>query len=102
MKCDVTQESQVESAIKATVEKFGSLHVALACAGVAWPSMMLTSKSSLDTKRFETLFRINVFGSIYVAKHAAVAMAKNKPFEHGERGLILFVSSVAAEEGQRG
>ena len=100
VKCDVTKEADVEAAIKATVDRFGSLHVALACAGVAWPSMMLTSKSSLDTKNFELLFRINVFGSAYVAKHAAIAMAKNPAAnEHGEKGLILFVSSVAAEEG---
>ena len=45
---------------------------------------------------------INVLGSIYVAKYAAVAMAKNKPTEQGERGAILFVSSVAAQEAQRG
>ena len=30
-------------------------------------------------------------------------MSKNKPLnEQGEKGVILFVSSVAAEEGQRG
>ena len=63
----------------------------------------LTSKTSLDTKKFETVIGINVFGSMYVAKYAAVAMAKNKAVnEKGEKGLILFVSSVAAEEGQRG
>ena len=103
VKCDVTSEKDVEDAVKQTVERFGALHVALACAGVAWPSMMLTSKSSLDTQNFELLFKINVFGSVYVAKYAAIAMSKNKPLnEFGEKGAILFVSSVAAEEGQRG
>jgi hypothetical protein len=42
-------------------------------------------------------------GSVYVAKYAAVAMSKNKAVnDRGEKGVILFVSSVAAEEGQRG
>ena len=41
-------------------------------------------------------------GSVYVAKYAAIQMSKNQPNERGERGVILFVSSVAAEEGQRG
>ena len=46
---------------------------------------------------------INVMGSVYMAKYAAVAMAKNKPInDQNERGVILFVSSVAASEGQRG
>ena len=41
-------------------------------------------------------------GSIYMAKYAAVVMAKNKLTESGERGVIIFVSSVAAEDGQGG
>lgn len=46
---------------------------------------------------------INVYGSIYVAKYASLYMAKNQPVnEFGEKGVIIFVSSVAAEEGQRG
>ena len=100
VKCDVTKEQDVKSAVDQTVAKFGALHVALASAGVAWPGMTLTSKGSLDTKLFETVTRINLFGSIYMAKYAAVAMAKNKPVgDKSERGVILFVSSVAGEEG---
>ena len=45
---------------------------------------------------FEKLVKINLFGSTYVAKHAAIAMAKNKPTEMGEKGAIIFVSSIAA------
>ena len=37
-----------------------------------------------------------------MAKYAAVAMAKNQIKENGERGVIIFVSSIAAEDGQRG
>lgn len=52
---------------------------------------------------FEKVVKINLIGSAYVAKYAAVAMSKNKPVnELGEKGVIIFVSSVAAEEGQRG
>ena len=65
--------------------------------------MTLTSKGSLDMKSFESLFAINVFGSAYTAKYAAIAMSKNKVVnDWGEKGVIIFVSSVAAEEGQRG
>ena len=59
--------------------------------------MTLTSKSSLDMERFEQVVKINLFGSAYVAKYAAVAMSKNKAVnELNEKGVILFVSSVAA------
>ena len=98
--CDVTKESDVEAAIQKTVDTFEALHVVLACAGVLWPSMMLTTKASLDTKMFENVFRINVFGSSYCAKYGAIAMSKNSPVD-GERGVIIFVSSIAADEAQR-
>ena len=53
-------------------------------------------------KTFDLVMKINLWGSVHVAKHAAVAMAKNAPSENGERGAIIFISSVAGEEGQRG
>ena len=99
--CNVTKEEEVKSAIEKAVAAFGTIHVALACAGVAWVAPTLTSRGPLNTQVFNAVMQINVLGSIYVAKYAAVQMSKNKPVD-GERGVILFVSSVAAEEGQRG
>ena len=98
--CDVTKEEDVKNAIDGTVKHFGAIHVALACAGVAWPMLTMSSKAMLDTKKFKQVVDINLYGSVYVAKYASVAMSKNKPFnDRGEKGVILFVSSVAAEEG---
>ena len=72
----------------------------LACAGVAWVAPTLTSRGPLNTKTFEAVMAINVLGSAYVAKYGAVAMSKNAGVgEHKEKGVILFVSSVAASEG---
>ena len=101
--CNVTKEEDVKNAIEGTVAHWGAIHVALACAGVAWPMMTLTSKGPADMKIFQNIVNINLMGSMYVAKYASLFMSKNKPVnEQGERGVILFVSSVAAEEGQRG
>ena len=100
--CDVTKESDVKHAFEEAVKRFGTVHVAVPCAGVAWVTPTLTSKGPLDTKVFEAVMRINVFGTAYVAKYSALTMSKNKPNLTGERGVILCVSSVAAEEGQRG
>lgn len=103
IKCDVTNENEVKDAVEATVKEFGALHVAIPSAGVNWPTLTLTSKTSLDTKLFENMMKINLFGSVYVAKYAAIAMSKNKPVnDRNERGVIIFVSSIAAEEAQRG
>ena len=102
IKCDVTKEEEVKNAIDRTVEKFGTIHAALACAGVAWPAPMLSRQGPLDTDSFRSVIQINLLGSVFVAKYAAVVMAKNKPLnDQGEKGVIMFVSSVAAEEATR-
>ena len=101
--CDVTKESDVKNAIEKTVAAFGTIHVALACAGVAWVCPTLNSRGPFNSDIFEKVMAINVLGSAYMAKYAAVAMSKNQAVnEQGEKGVILFVSSVAAEEAQRG
>jgi len=81
------------------VNKFGFLHVALNCAGVAWPGMTLSSKGGLDTNLFKKVIEINLYGTIYVSKYASIQMSKQeKVNERGEKGVIINVSSVAAEE----
>ena len=97
-KCDVTKEEEVKAAVEGTVAKWGALHAALASAGICPYNLMLTSKKSLDITGFKNVIDINVYGSIYLAKYASIAMSKNKQ-DNGERGVIIFVSSVAAEEG---
>ena len=101
--CDVTKEEDVKRAIDETVKVFGTIHAALACAGVAWVTPTLTSRGPMNSQIFEKVLQINVMGSAYMAKYAAVVMSKNKPLnDQKEKGVILFVSSVAAQEGQRG
>jgi 3-hydroxyacyl-CoA dehydrogenase/3-hydroxy-2-methylbutyryl-CoA dehydrogenase len=53
IKCDVTKEEDVKRAIDETVKAFGTIHAALACAGVATVTPTLTSKGSLDIKLFK-------------------------------------------------
>ena len=95
--CDVTQESQVKAAVEGTVNAFGTVHVALASAGVNWPVQTLTSKKTIDTKVFQKVMDINLMGCVYTAKYACIAMSKNKPID-GERGVLIFISSIAGWE----
>ena len=53
----------------------------------------------LDSKVLHGCIELNLYGSVYCAKYGAVVMAKNQPREFGERGVIIFVSSINAEEG---
>ena len=93
----MTQEADVKEAIDKTVQKFGALHVAIACAGVGWAELTITKRQkSFDAATFWKVMKVNLFGSVNMAKYAAVAMARN---QGDDKGLILFTSSVAAEEG---
>ena len=102
MICDVSIETDVEKAVNQTIKTFGRIDVALACAAIATMSATLSKKKSMDMKIMRQLMEINFYGSMHVAKFASVAMTKNKPSEKGERGLILFVSSIASEQAMRG
>lgn len=100
---DVTDEKAVKKAIDDTVERFGALHIAVNCAGIAVIGQTITSKSVMNFSSLKLVTEINVYGTIYVCAHAAKAMSKNDPVnERGERGCIVNVASVAAFEGQRG
>ena len=77
VKCDVTKEEDVKRAMDKTVEEFGTIHVALASAGIIGWTPVLTKTKTLNTKLFEKMFQINVFGSAYMAKYASIIMSKN-------------------------
>jgi NAD(P)-dependent dehydrogenase (short-subunit alcohol dehydrogenase family) len=103
-KCDVTDEMQVKYAIEETVKHFGHISVAFGCAGVAAKNPLLSDKGKpLDTKAFRKVMDINLMGNVYLAKYSSIEMAKNKLVgESEERGVIIFVSSIAAEDGWKG
>ena len=64
-------------------------------------NMLSETRGPLSMSTFSTVMAINVNGSVHTAKHAAIAMSKNQE-KNGERGVIILVSSLAAEEGQKG
>jgi len=104
IKVDVSKEEEVKGAFETVVEKFKSVHIAVNCAGI--PSVLPTlsggGKNGFDTNTFKMAIEINLMGSIYVAKYAALQMSKQAKEIDGDRGVIINTSSVAAFDGQRG
>jgi len=99
---DVTDESQVAKAVGAAREKFGALHGAVSCAGIA-PGERVLGKGGphrLDT--FRRAVEINLVGTFNVLRLAAQAMEGNTPDAEGERGVIINTASIAAFDGQVG
>ncbi len=99
---DVTNSDQVTQAIQATVAKFGSLQIAVNCAGTG-AAMKTTGKGGpMPLEMFEMVIRINLIGTFNVIRLAATEMLKNTPSSDGERGVLINTASVAAFDGQIG
>jgi NAD(P)-dependent dehydrogenase (short-subunit alcohol dehydrogenase family) len=99
---DVTSAEQVTSAIEEAVRAFGTVHIAVNCAGVG-AAMKTTGKAGpMPLDMFEMVIRINLIGTFNVIRLAATQMLKNTPNADGERGVLISTASVAAFDGQIG
>jgi len=99
---DVTDESQVATAVAAAREKFGALHGAVNCAGIAPAERILGRSGPHRLDAFRNAIEINLIGTFNVLRLAAQAMASNASDAGGERGIIVNTASVAAFDGQIG
>jgi NAD(P)-dependent dehydrogenase (short-subunit alcohol dehydrogenase family) len=99
---DVTSEADVQKAVQQTVERFGTIHINVNCAGTG-AAMKTTSKGGpMPLEIFAKVIEINLIGTFNVLRLCATQMAKNTPNADGERGVIVNTASVAAFDGQIG
>lgn len=99
---DVSDEEQVQQAIRQADEFMGGITLAVNCAGVVGAARALGREAPMPAEFFAKTVAINLVGSFTVAKEAANVMQNNEPNDDGERGLIVSTASVAAFEGQIG
>jgi NAD(P)-dependent dehydrogenase (short-subunit alcohol dehydrogenase family) len=99
---DVTDEKQVADAVAGTREKFGALHGAVSCAGIAPGERVLGKNGPHRLDSFRRAIEINLVGTFNVLRLAAQAMAENPPDTEGERGIVINTASIAACDGQIG
>ena len=83
---DITDEAAVARAMENTVEAFGKLNFAFNNAGVM---MTRAPVGEVDSKSWERVVRVNLFGSFYCAKYEIQQMLKNT-----EPSSIIFNASV--------
>jgi NAD(P)-dependent dehydrogenase (short-subunit alcohol dehydrogenase family) len=100
--CDVCSAQSVQSAIHLACDRFGRLDGAIHCAGVLAAGRVVGREGPHDLDVFRRVIEVNLVGSFNVARLTAASMQENPPGEDGERGVIIFTSSVAAFEGQIG
>lgn len=100
---DVADEASVKAGIDAAVERFGAVHVAVNCAGVADAAKTLSKGEPFPLATWSKVIAINLTGTFNVIRYAAQAMARNEPEgEGGERGVVVNTASGAAWQGQIG
>jgi NAD(P)-dependent dehydrogenase (short-subunit alcohol dehydrogenase family) len=99
---DVTVPEQVEAGVRLALDRFGSIRVAINCAGIGPPMKVVGREGPHDLGHFKNVINVNLVGTFDVLRLAAFQMSGNDPNEQGERGVIVNVASVAAFEGQIG
>jgi NAD(P)-dependent dehydrogenase (short-subunit alcohol dehydrogenase family) len=102
VKTDVTNEADVQAAIKAAIDKFGALHVVINCAGIGVAEKVLGKNGPTSLASFSKVIQVNLIGTFNVIRLATAAMAENQADAEGERGVIINTASVAAFDGQIG
>jgi NAD(P)-dependent dehydrogenase (short-subunit alcohol dehydrogenase family) len=87
---DVTNEQQVEAAVRETVARFGRLDIAFANAAIFG---VVAGVSDYPADVFQRVMAVNVLGSFLVAKHALRVMEP--------RGSLIINSSVVGVTSDR-
>lgn len=101
-KTNVTDENDVQVALKAAVDAFGGLHVVINCAGIGVAERVLTKSGPSSLASFSKVIQVNLIGTYNVIRLASAIMAENQPDTEGERGVIINTASIAAFDGQIG
>jgi NAD(P)-dependent dehydrogenase (short-subunit alcohol dehydrogenase family) len=102
VKTDVAEEESSQAAVKAAVDTFGGLHVAVNCAGIGIAERVLGKDGPHSLASFSKVIQVNLIGTFNIIRLAAAAMSTNEADEGGERGVIITTASVAAFDGQIG
>ncbi len=99
---NVCDEASVTAAVALCTTKFGGIHGAVNCAGVAPGERVVGKNGPHSLANFTRTININLIGTFNVIRLCAAAMALQPAFASGERGVIINTSSVASFEGQIG
>jgi NAD(P)-dependent dehydrogenase (short-subunit alcohol dehydrogenase family) len=99
---DVCDEASAAAAVAAAVACFGGLQGLVNCAGIVHGEKIVGKAGAHTLAGFTRAISINLIGTFNMTRLAADAMAKGLPNVEGERGVVVFTSSIAAFDGQVG
>ena len=92
VQCDVSQTASVEAAFDEIEEKFGTVQIAVANAGITRDGLIMR----MSDQDIDEVLNTNLFGAIRVARRAAKTMLKAR------QGRLIFIASVVGLMGSAG
>jgi NAD(P)-dependent dehydrogenase (short-subunit alcohol dehydrogenase family) len=99
---DVASEADTANAIADATARFGTVHIAVNCAGIGRAHRTIGKDGPHPLDLFSQVIQVNLVGTFNVIRLAAHQMAKNAPNPDGECGVIINTASIAAYDGQIG
>lgn len=86
VRCDMTQEEEVNQMVLRTIEEFGQIDILVNNAGIAFPSPIW----EMPLKRWELVLRVNLTGTFLCTKAVLPSMMERR------KGSIINLSSIQA------
>ncbi|HBA34697.1 MAG TPA: 3-hydroxyacyl-CoA dehydrogenase [Gammaproteobacteria bacterium] len=102
VKTDVASAESVQNTVNAAQEKFGGIHGAINCAGIAIIGKVLSKDGAHSLDLFNKGLQVNLAGTFNVIRLVAEAAKNADPDTGGERAVFVNTASVAAFDGQIG
>ncbi|GAC1327826.1 MAG: SDR family oxidoreductase [Chloroflexota bacterium] len=90
VRCDISHNDQVESAVNAAIERFGHIDILVNNAGATWGAQF----AELPFEAWDKVVRTNVDGTYFVSRAVGLQM-----IGRGQGGRIINIASVAGLRG---
>ncbi|RJP24891.1 MAG: SDR family NAD(P)-dependent oxidoreductase, partial [Deltaproteobacteria bacterium] len=91
VRCDVSDEREVENVVSETVNKFGGIDILVNNAGITWGA----EYDKMDVKDWKKVLDVNLTGTFLFCKHAGRSMIQRKA------GKVINLSSIMGMYGHR-
>ena len=102
IKCDTSNDTEVESMINQIKQEKGRLDCVVNCAGIGGAELIATEKTMHSRELFDRIYKVNVYGVFNVSRFAAKLMIDKLDANAVCNGNIIHISSIAGYEGQKG
>lgn len=99
---DITDGVKAEQLMEQIKTECGAPRILINAAGILGSGKILGREGPMALDFFSRVLSVNLIGAFNMMRLCAAEMSKLEMMEDGERGLILNIGSIAAEEGQIG